>query len=640
MLSRSSQKKRLLALVLALSTAPLFAAENEPTFPAGTSDDINAAMKRFQLESGLKVDLFAAEPMLQNIVSFTFDNRGNSYVVETHRRRTSVFDVRNLQPWLEDDLSFTSVDDRANFYKKHLSGSDPAFLNAVGKGFEDFNHDGKRDWHDLEVESERIRKVEVKEGKAIATTTYTDGYQTLISGVAAGVLTRGSNVWFTCIPDLWLLSGTNNSGQAASKKILHHGFGVHIAFGGHDMHGLKFGPDGRIYWSIADRGTHVEENGKVLIDLPHMGAVFRSEPDGSNLEVVASGLRNPQELVFDDFGNLFAGDNNADGGDKARIVYVMSGSDSGWRIGWQWLPKLGAWNSEGLWYGVETNSSPAILPPVAWVGRGPAGFAYYPGTGLSARYKNHFFMADFPDGVRTFTLKPVGAGFTIGEDRRLMGGICATDVEFSPWDGIYVSDWVQGWDKTGKGRIYKVYSPDADKTGQEEVRRLLAQDWTAQKTPALINFLGHFDQRIRQEAQFELASRGGTVKSILAESAEDAKLPQLVRIHCLWALAQIARKEGGMEKSNVIQTLLDDSDGEIRAQAAKQAGELNQEDTFGQLIKLLGDSSPRARSMAAISLGQLKNPQAVPALLTATKNNNNQDPYLRHALVMGLTSCA
>ena len=76
-------------------------------------------------------------------------------------------------------------------------------------------------------------------------------------------------------------------------------------------------------------------------------AVFRCDSDGSNFEVYAHGLRNPQEIAFDNYGNLFTFDNTGDIGDEARVVYVMDNSDSGWDMSHQSLI-----NMSGIWTGV------------------------------------------------------------------------------------------------------------------------------------------------------------------------------------------------------------------------------------------------------------------------------------------------
>jgi glucose/arabinose dehydrogenase len=52
--------------------------------------------------------------------------------------------------------------------------------------------------------------------------------------------------------------------------------------------------------------------------------VVRSNPDGSDFEVFASGLRNTHEFAFDMYGNLISEDNDWDhAGEKERLVYEM-----------------------------------------------------------------------------------------------------------------------------------------------------------------------------------------------------------------------------------------------------------------------------------------------------------------------------
>ncbi len=577
--------------------------------PAAPSADAMTSATRLRVAPGLAVSPWATEPLVRDITSLSFDSAGRAYVVETGRRRTSVFDVRGLGAWLEDDFAFRSTGDRQDFLRKVLDPSDPrysAFLSAVTKagkgGFQDFNRDGTIDWKDLEVESERVRLLTDTDGDGRADTaeTFVDDFRSPIGGVAAGVLVEGSHVWFASIPDLWRFDAGDRrfsgSGPAApelqaakeSHRIL-TGFGVHIAFGGHDLHGLTLGPDGRLYFSIADRGTSVTNREGLRISLPDTGAVFRCDPDGSRMEVYASGLRNPQELAFDDLGRLWTGDNNGDGGDKARWTLVLEGADYGWTLGWQWLPKMGAWNSERLWHLREGNSAAYLVPPVAHVGHGPAGIAFYPGTGLGDRFRGHFFLADFPGGIRTFQVEPQGAFFRVAqqgpwmEDNastnrtgKLLWDLSPVDVTFPPFGGVVVADWVQGWDKTGKGRLWHVADPAlAGDRAIAEVRRLLAEGTSGVYAAELAGRLGHPDQRVRLAAQWELARRGAASMRPLLRIAQDSR-SRLARIHAIWALGQIVRSDRSLGEGNSFRSLrplLRDRDPEIRAQVLRLLSE-------------------------------------------------------------------
>src|SRR5437867_9341043 len=87
---------------------------------APASDEAELAIKRFQVAPGLRVDLWAAEPMLANPVAFTFDEKGRAYVCETFRLHGGVDDIRDIMDWLDEELAARTVDDRLAEMQRHL----------------------------------------------------------------------------------------------------------------------------------------------------------------------------------------------------------------------------------------------------------------------------------------------------------------------------------------------------------------------------------------------------------------------------------------------------------------------------------------------------------------------------------------
>ncbi|MEO6742638.1 MAG: PQQ-dependent sugar dehydrogenase, partial [Chthoniobacteraceae bacterium] len=503
-----------LLLTTALTFSPAFSADEVDTpkpskkkndrDPKGNAslETAEGAMKNFAVAPGLRVDVWAAEPLLENPIALSFDNLGRAFVAVTQRRRTSVPDIRKHEGWQIENLSLRTVEERIAFLKAKMPESP---VLKPKKPEDDINKDGQLDWRDWAVESEEIRIVEdsTGSGRADKSRVLASGFNSVETGLGAGVLAMpDGGAIYTCVPDLWRIA------PDGTKTKLATGFGVHVAFGGHDMHGVKMGPDGRIYFTIADCGAHVVSKEGKTIHMPDSGAVFRCWPNGDALELYAWGLRNPQSLAFNDVGDLFTGDNNADGGDKARWIHLVEGADYGWRIGWQFLPKLGAWNSEGMWHLDVAQTNAAILPPVAHITHGPAGIAHYPGTGLPEKYRDHFFVADFPGGVRHFALKQKGASYEVagmaGDDPilqnnspsemrgKLLWNLYPSDVQFPPGGGVCVLDWVYGWEKTGKGRIYRVHDPVVDASALvQETKKLLAEDFTKRSADDLAKLLGH-----------------------------------------------------------------------------------------------------------------------------------------------------
>ncbi|MDB5306329.1 MAG: Cytochrome c [Gemmataceae bacterium] len=642
----------ILGAVLVASAVPPDGAKDDKSKPkAAAKGSPEETLAQVQVEKGLKVEVWASEPLMQNPVAFCFDEQGRAYVAETNRLHTGVPDTRGHMNWLDEDLACRTSADRVAMYKKH-------------------NYTG------FEKYSDQVRMVfdSTGSGKADKSTVFSAGYNRPEDGLAAGVLARKGTVYLANIPDLYALRDTKGEGKADEKKSLFTGFGPTAQFIGHDLHGLRMGPDGKLYFSIGDRGFNVTtKEGKQLL-YPNTGAVLRCDPDGANLEVVHYGLRNPQELAFDDSGNLFTFDNNSDSGDRARWVYIVEGGDSGWRGGYQYgtlyhppgVPQgnRGPWNAEKIWHVPGPDGGPPayVVPPLAHFGNGPAGMTHYPGVGLNDKYKDHFFACDFtasPGGsvIWSVAVKPKGASFEVAKHEPFVRGMVPTDCEFGPDGAFYWSDWVGGWDMPRKGRIFKLTDPEAMKNpAVGEARKLIAEGFGKKTADELEKLLEHPHQQVRLDAQYELVhlKADGRLAKVAKGSSH-----RLARLHAIWGLGMIARKHHPrIARTNppgavfTLAELARHDDAEVRAQALKVLGALPllPRTLRPVVLKDLADPEPRVKYFAAIAYGKLdwlltsRLPVAeiekyLP-LFELLKANNDQDAYLRHAAVVTLEALA
>ena len=612
-----------------ISTTPAHAAENEAARSGPkvqpASDEGEKAIKGFTLPSGFKCELVAAEPLFANPVSFSIDEQGRFYVAETFRFNAGVLDIRGIMHWLDEELASKSVQERVEYTRRHAKEKNEKPL------------------HWFTDNEDRVSMVWDSNGDGVADTSEVIGtFKDEADGIGSGVLARKGKIYYTNIPHLWMMENKNGDGKNFTKKSLSYGYGVRFGFLGHDSHGLRIGPDGRLYYSIGDRGAHIElPNGKVVENL-EMGAVYRCELDGSGLEIFHSGLRNPQELVFDDLGNLWTCDNNSDAGDPARVVYVAEDGDSGWRVGWQFIEspmRRGSWLGERLCYEYFKDRAAYTLPPVSSkVGNGPSGLTYDPGIALPEEWRGRFFLANFSgnpnSGVYSFAVQPQGAGFALKDNKKFWWNFLPTDVDFGYDGSIYATDWVNGWSGLGKGRIYRLYNPDErNKAVAKEVKTLFAEGFDKRSPAELAKLLGHADRRVRQEAQFALVDKKAD-KELAQAAASGSSL--YARLHGVWGLGQLARQGKAVDFT----ALLTDKETEIRAQAAKMVSDAKLKKYQKQIVALLADSEPRVRYFAGIAAGKLGDKSSVPALLTMIKENDDKDPWVRHAGVQGLLGCA
>jgi len=656
MSSNRFQALPVLSLLVAHASfgAPMAKMDPHPT-PAPFTNGGAASLQLIKPAVGIKVSLFAEEPMLGNPVCLSFDDQGKLYVGETHRYKTSVWDSRGKpREVMEADLACRTVEDRlALNFKVH------------GDKTKDFG---------IETEAVRLLEDRDHDGKADRSSLFAEGFNSIVDGATGGILAWGDQVYFANIPNLWRLDKPDADGRSTGRTAVLEGFGVHYNYTGHDFHGPVMGPDGMLYTSIGDRGLHVKTHEGGVVDMPDEGGVYRCWPDGGGFELVHRGMRNPHDLAFDKYGNLFTGDNDADKGDEERVIYVVDGGDSGWRIGYQW-PQMGndrdPWLNEDIfvnhayrqsdYYG-ETrqpkrgkgkppakSSDPSIrpaayLPHVGNCGDGPAGLAYNPGvTGLTAEYDDHFFLTHFRataanSAIYTWSVKQDGATFRMENARPFLEKCTFTDITFAPDGQLYLCDFPDGYARNGKGRVYRAANPQAlARPAVKEVQRLLAEGMASRKTKGLTALLFHGDMRIRQRAQFELAARGPAAEGVsdaVNQVLQQTK-SQLAAIHAIWCVGQWSRNDSSQAAR--LLPLLKSSDPEVRAQAAKTLGKVRFAGAESSLIAALADSSPRVRFFAANGLGRLGGLKAVPGILKLLAANADQDAYLRHACAMALS---
>ena len=560
-----------------------------------------------------------------SMVGIHVDNKNRVHVTHTYRRNNGALDIRRHRDWVIPSLASESVEDK----------------RALIRG-------NKSDWKSLFKWKEKIWRFEDPDddGHYDKKSLFFEGLNTEVTGLAGGILFRDNSAYVTCIPDMLKISDIDGDGKADKTEVLVSGFGIHIGYGGHDMHGPTMGYDGRIYWSIGDKGFSVRSREGEVFHYPYHGGMFRCEPDGSNFEVFAYGLRNPQELAFDEYGNWFIVDNDGDFGDRERFHFLVEGTDTGWRATWQYRTngKFGEhggynpWMADGLWKPHFEGQPAYITPAISNYSDGPCGFAYNPGTALSEKYRNYFFVTEFPGkNIRAFRTEPAGAGFKMVDEHVAHNGLMTTGINFGPDGALYLADWGNnGWAPHEKGRIMKLDAPGAmDHPLRKQTRKLLANGFDQLGVPELISLLAHADQRVRLETQFELVKRNAS-KALLKVAIENDS--QLARIHAIWGIGQLGRKDQAAIMP--LRPLLNDRDPEIQAQFLRVISDTYHNDFAEQASDLLRSPHPRVQLFAGLALGKIGSEKNVPAITDFLEVNNNEDVFLRHAGVVALARAA
>ena len=583
---------------------------------------------------------WVAAPYLKGPASMDIDPKGRVFVSEARRMGKGVPDNRRKGWRIYEDYRLKTVEDRLDSYQRN-------------------QHRKPMEWYEQEAD-QVLRFVDTDgNGAPDQYSVFDDRCRETADGIGFSLLAEEDAVYFTCIPALRKLVDKDDDGKAEEHHRLVEGFGVRVCFKGHDLHGITRGPDGRLYFSVGDRGYSVINDQGERLAAPSRGAIFRCDDDGSNFEVYAHGLRNPQEISFDEYGNLFTFDNTGDFGDKARVVYVLDNTDSGWTADYQshhqhvtyldW-GKFHIW--QAMWVGesmfdLHKESSPQwVYPPIGHVGNGPSGVTYMTGPAVPDSLRGKFLMCNYRGSptrseVLAIPIESKGAGFSVGEVSSYISGLNASDVELG-YDGkVYLVEFGSGWSPDDKGSVQVAHLRDLNLTKKgDAVAQLFEQGFKQRSIDELINLLAHSDQRVRQSAQFALVKKGKSVLPVFKEIIAQAKPDEKAPLHAVWGVGQFARAGYESAKAELIECL-NHKLIEIRANAARLCGDLGLVQSKAKLVVQLKDSSPRVSSLAAIALGRVASAgddETITALLDlATRNSEgNFDVTTRHAVLSAL----
>jgi len=601
-----------------------------------------------QLAEGLQLQLWAPDTLAPDPIAMDIDAQGRIYFTRTNRQKNSEFDIRGYRDWMTASIGFETVTDRKAFLHKTFAPE----KSETNEWLSDLNNDGSHDWKDLAVEEEEVWRLEDtnNDGFAEKATRVVHDFHSEVTDVANALLTDGDNLYVGVAPDMWRMEDTNGDEVFDTKTSLATGFGVHIGFGGHGMSGAIMGPDGKLYWGIGDIGANITDNEGNRHPYPNQGVIVRSNPDGSDFEVFAHGLRNTHEFVFDNYGNIISSDNDGDHqGESERLVHIVEGSDAGWRSNWQYGKYTDqknnaykVWMDEKLYLPRWEGQAAHIIPPIMNYHNGPTGMLFNPGTALGSDWLDKFFLVEFVGDpslshIWAFDLKPKGASFELNSEVDVLSGILPTAIKFGPDGALYLADWINGWDTKNSGRVWKLDVTDSENDlaeQREKTQKWMTTNFEDLSNDELVELLHYPDMRIRQKAQFELAKSTFWGHRRLKQVAQEDD-DQLARIHAIWGLGQQAGEDA--DKADLLVELLNDDDPEIVAQSLKVLGDVRHSDGKDKMIALLESENPRVQFFAAQALGRINAENAVQPLLDMLAENADEDIYLRHAAVLALT---
>ena len=574
--------------VWALFGATLLAAAPQDRLPLSPTE----ALASLVVEPGYRVDLVAAEPLVESPVAIAFDERGRMYVAENRG------------------------------YPDPLEGEPASPLQGVVALLTDTDGDGRYD-----------KRTDFATGL-----TYPNG-----------VMPWDGGVFVTVAPDLLYLKDSDGDGIADERRVVLTGFSANKTAQIRFSH-PTLGPDGWIYLTSGLNGGRVTSPAHPeRPPVEFSSSDSRYNPRTGDFELV--GGQGQFGLTFDDYGRRFICANRnpvwhvvLDPQQLKRnphlafseTVQDVSGSGAGTTV-WPLSRDL-----------TTASFHPSLMSaPHAGTFTSASGVHIHRGDALPDGHRDSVFIAEsaqnlvqrqvlVADGV-TFRSRPArnGAEFLASRDTWFRpvfltdgpdGALYIVDMyrkdidhpAYVPQASRREFDFVAG---RNRGRIYRVAAEDRAPRGT-------AVNLANASVEVLVSKLQDPNGWWRDTAQrliIERSERNAAPK--LRESAESG--PELGRLHALWTMDAI----GVLKDGDVVRAMHDPAAG-IRENAARIA-ERHDSASGGlrdAVTALANDPDARVRLLAALALGATDDPRNI-APLAAIARRDGADRWTRAAVL-------
>jgi putative membrane-bound dehydrogenase-like protein len=413
-----------------------------------------------------------------------------------------------------------------------------------------------------------------------------------------GLIAQNGTVWVLHPPLLTVFHDDDGDGISDRQEVLVTGLTtdlINTRGGDHTTNGIRMGIDGWIYIAMGDYGC-TAARGKDGATLSLRGGILRVRPDGTELEVFATGLRNPFDLAIDPYLNLFTRDNTNDGGGwDVRVSHLVQTADYGYSQ-------------------LFANFTEEIMPTLGvFGGGGGTGGLFLQDPLWPEKYRDTLFTGDWGRSeVYRHELRPHGPTFDLKQEVFLkIPRPTGMDIDGS--GRLYVASWRGGEASVNVGPNVGFIA----RVSPRGLKPTAFPNLKAADTPQLTRLLAEPNPVTRLYCQREVLRRGRQAETsrALTGLASDPAAPLYGRVAALFTLKQLDGKDS---HPALLKLAEDDAVREFALRALTDRKRELDSLEIKPFLAALGDESPRVRAQAIISLGRLGNAAAARSIIPLT----------------------